>query len=111
MMKPSSRSRRDGLRILGNERQFSTVVISGEVHIAKPDPAVFALAVQKLGLDPQQVWHVGNSLAEDVGGAKSAGVTSVWLNRGIKIRTAQEPVPDYEIHSLRALVDLLQHAD
>lgn len=104
----ASGSQRDALRILGNERHFSTVVISGEVHIAKPDPAIFSIAIKNLGLDPQEVWHVGDSLAEDVAGANSAGLMSVWLNRVEKVRAAHEPRPDYEIRSLRQIVDILQ---
>jgi len=48
----ASGSQRDGLRILGTERRFGTVVISGEVHVAKPDPAIFTLAIHQLGCEP-----------------------------------------------------------
>jgi FMN phosphatase YigB (HAD superfamily) len=37
----ASGSQREGLRILGNERRFSTVVISGEVHV--PDHEIHSL--------------------------------------------------------------------
>jgi putative hydrolase of the HAD superfamily len=106
----ASGSQRDGLGILGKEHRISTVVISGEVHVAKPDPAIFAIAIQKLGVKPEEVWHVGDSLANDVAGARSAGLTGIWLNRAGLVRTEQQPTPDCEIRSLRQLVDLLQDA-
>jgi putative hydrolase of the HAD superfamily len=59
----ASGSQRDGLGILGNEHWISAVVISGEVHMAKPDPAIFAIAIEKLGVKPEEVWHVGDSPA------------------------------------------------
>ncbi len=100
-------TQRDALDTLGIERQFSAIVISGEVGVAKPDASVFRLAMHQLGAEPEQVWHVGDSLRSDVAGAKAAGVTAVWLNRGGLSRKAGDPKPDHEIRSLRELPALL----
>jgi putative hydrolase of the HAD superfamily len=103
----ASDTQRDALRTLGIEQIFSAVVISAEIGIAKPDPAIFAIAIDKLGVNPEHVWHVGDSLRSDVGGAKAAGLIAVWLNRGGLPRTEDEPLPDHEIRSLRELAELL----
>lgn len=65
----ASDTQRNTLRILGIEEKFDTIVISGEVAIAKPYPSVFVLALQKLGVEPENAWHVGDSLGTDVAGA------------------------------------------
>jgi putative hydrolase of the HAD superfamily len=101
-------SQRDGLRILGHEHRIGAVVISGEVHVAKPDPAIFAIAIEKLAVKPEEVWHVGDSLSDDVAGARSAGLTGIWLNRNGIVRTEHQPTPDCEVRSLSELVDRLQ---
>ena len=40
---------------------FDTVVISGEVGVKKPDPAIFRIALDQTGLQPQDVAFVGDS--------------------------------------------------
>jgi len=100
-------TQRDKLRVLGMEDWFEVVVISGEVGIAKPDPSAFALALDKLPVQRENVWHVGDSLATDVAGAKASGLTAVWLNRTGLVRGQGDPEPDLEIRSLSNLIDFL----
>lgn len=98
---------REKLRALGLEGRIETVIISGEVGVAKPDVAIFQHALRGMGLEPGQVWHVGDNLDTDVAGAKAAGLHGVWLNRDASIRQAEDPSPDLEIRSLLDLVDVL----
>ncbi|MCX7591513.1 MAG: HAD hydrolase-like protein, partial [Kiritimatiellae bacterium] len=41
----------------------------------------FEEAVRRLGLSPDEVLHVGDTLAEDVEGARAAGLRYLWLDR------------------------------
>jgi HAD superfamily hydrolase (TIGR01509 family) len=83
------------------------VVLSGEVGMAKPDPRVFALALDAVGASPAQALHVGDSYRSDVAGALDAGLAACWLN------PEQQPVPDgappptFEIRALGELPALL----
>lgn len=52
---------------------FEAVVVSSASGAAKPDPLPFQLALDALGLTPEQAWHVGDS-PEDVAGAEAAGL-------------------------------------
>ena len=103
----ASDTQRDKLRVLGVEDWFDAVVISGDVGRAKPDAAIFRLALNQLAAAPEQVWHVGDSLTTDVAGAQVAGLTAVWLNRSGRARRASDPAPDVEIASLAQLLALL----
>ena len=103
----ASDTQRDALRVLGIAQRFSAVVVSGEVGIAKPDPAVFAIAIDRIGVKPESVWHVGDSLAADVVGAQAAGLTAIWLNRGGLSWKDGDPKPDHELRSLAELAGLL----
>ena len=67
---------------LGITEFLQFVVTSGEFGAEKPDPAIFQTAVARLGLAPDQVLHVGDSLQDDVRGAQAAGLRAVWLRRG-----------------------------
>jgi putative hydrolase of the HAD superfamily len=54
------------------------------------------------------VWYVGDSLVNDVGGARNAGLGSVWLNRRRLSPAEDAPPPDHEIATLTELVELLR---
>jgi len=98
---------RGKLESVGLSSAFDAVVVSGELGIAKPDPAIFNEALVQLGLTNVDVWHVGDSLSSDVAGALAADIRGVWLNRGGRRRGPTDPVPDVEITSLDELVDLV----
>lgn len=72
---------REKLEASGLGGYFETVVISGEVGIGKPEPGIFLLALERLGVTPQSAVMVGDSLARDVQGAQRAGIKAIWLNR------------------------------
>ena len=48
------------------------IIDSGIVGIAKPDPAIFGLALPSLDLDPSEVIYVGDSVKYDVRSAEAA---------------------------------------
>ena len=56
------------------------VVDSGSVGVQKPDPRIFQVALESLGVSPERAWHVGDSVAMDVHGALAAGVTPIHLD-------------------------------
>jgi putative hydrolase of the HAD superfamily len=57
------------------------VVTSAELGIAKPAPAIFARALELAGVPAGQALHVGDSLEEDVAGARAAGIAALLLVR------------------------------
>lgn len=57
----------------GLDRYFECVLTSAGTGIRKPDPAIFRLAEQELGLRPEELAYVGDTLSRDVRGARAAG--------------------------------------
>lgn len=55
---------------------FDTVVISGEVGLRKPEPEIYLLAAQRLGLSPPECAFV-DDLAPNVRGAAAVGMVAV----------------------------------
>jgi len=53
--------------------ELDVTVSCAEAGAAKPDPAIFAVALDRLGVEPGRTLHVGDS-AEDVEGARAAGL-------------------------------------
>lgn len=63
----------------GISQYFDEVVESAVVGVRKPDPAIFALGVKALGLKPEEVLVVGDSLTKDILPAESLGCQTAWL--------------------------------
>lgn len=55
-----------------------TIVVSGEEGVDKPDPRIFALALDRSGLEAGECLFVGDHPAADVQGALNAGLLPVW---------------------------------
>ncbi len=60
---------------------FATVTISTEVGFAKPDPHIFAIALQKHHCPATSAWHIGDSFGEDYQAAQAVGMRGIWLRR------------------------------
>lgn len=58
----------------------AVVVDSGVVGVAKPDPAIFAPALEALGTAASRTLHVGDSVHYDVHGARAAGMPAVHFD-------------------------------
>jgi len=72
----------DVLRDVGLGGYFAGVVTSAELGVSKPDPAPFAAALALVGdVAPADALHVGDSLDEDIAGARAAGVPAVFVDR------------------------------
>jgi putative hydrolase of the HAD superfamily len=73
---------------------FDAVVISGEVGIGKPDGAIFADVLDRLGTTAPTTVMVGDSWERDVVGALGVGMTAVWVAGG---RPPPETHPDVTV--------------
>jgi putative hydrolase of the HAD superfamily len=56
-------------------------VSSAEAGARKPDPAIFAPALELVGCRPREALHVGDTREEDVAGAEAAGIRVLLLDR------------------------------
>jgi putative hydrolase of the HAD superfamily len=61
------------LERIGAASLFSAIVTSADAGAAKPDPAVFRLALERLGVDQARALHVGDE-PQDEEGALAAGM-------------------------------------
>jgi REG-2-like HAD superfamily hydrolase len=71
----------DVLARAGLDGRFDAVVASAAVGAAKPDPRIFRIALDALGLAASEAVHVGDSYEADVQGARASGVHPVMLDR------------------------------
>jgi putative hydrolase of the HAD superfamily len=78
-------------------------VASAEVGVAKPDPALFARALELAGVGPSEALHAGDSPEEDVEGARAAGIEPVLVARDGR---PAAPTGVRSVSSLAELADL-----
>ena len=64
----------------GLGRYLDTVVDSWVVGVAKPDPRIFQIALDRLGADPQSAVMLGDVPAIDMEGARAASVAGVLID-------------------------------
>ena len=94
------------LRHLG--LSFVDVITSECCRAYKPRAEMFEAALSRLGLEPCQVLHVGDSLRSDVRGAKALGIPVLWINRKHRKTPKGDDAPDDVSTDLRGLLALLR---
>ena len=96
---------REKCREVGIEPFFSFILDSTLEGIMKPDPRIFARALEQAGAEPAEVLHVGDLYGCDILGARAAGIPAVWLGNDL---IEPPPIPGVQrINSLPELLGLL----
>ncbi len=106
---PGDAHRRD-LERHGLLDYFHATLFSSETGLWKPDPRVFERALDALGTSAAETVYIGDQLAEDIGGARRAGLRGVLfgdLPQNVDRREIMAAEPHAQISSLRELPDLL----
>lgn len=84
---------------------FQDIVESAKVGIRKPDPRIFTLGVERLGVKPEEAVVVGDSFYKDIEPALKAGCHAVWFKgEGWTKQTYDESLPDRVITDLNQLL-------
>jgi HAD superfamily hydrolase (TIGR01549 family) len=86
------------LEAAGLRGYFDVVVDSGLIGIEKPDPRIFAAALDRLGVDPAEALYVGDLYEVDVVGARAAGIEAILLESSV--------APARECRTVRSIDDL-----
>jgi putative hydrolase of the HAD superfamily len=71
----------DVLARLGLAPLLDAILTSAQAGARKPSPAIFEQALALAGSGSREALHVGDSLEEDVAGARAAGIAPVLISR------------------------------
>ena len=86
------------LRALNIASYFDAVVISEDVGVYKPDPKIFAIALDRIDVAAQDAVFIGDNWTSDIVGALNVGMAAVWLDRVGKTlaleRIVEHKLPD-----------------
>lgn len=86
---------------------LDTVIDSTVVGIEKPDPQIFYLALDEMGISSKNSVYVGDTFSDDVVGSNQAGMFSAWLV-GTEDKACPNPsLVDIFLSQLDTLTDFL----
>lgn len=86
---------------------FKKIFISEEVGYNKPSLEYFNICFSQIpDFDKRRAVIIGDSITSDIKGGILAGIKTIWFNPS-KSDNKTEWIPDYEIHDLSELKDIL----
>ena len=95
------------LAMIGLAHHFEVTLSAGALGCAKPDARAYARLADVLTLKPAEILFVGDEPHADVVGPRTAGMQTVWVNRGGVVWPDALPEADACITDLEGLVTLL----
>ena len=83
----------------GNGVEVEVIIDSGVVGVSKPDPKIFEIALDAMGLDAASTWYVGDMPYFDVNGARAAGLFPILMD-------PFDLHPDVDVTRVKSLFDV-----
>ncbi|XP_077986262.1 haloacid dehalogenase-like hydrolase domain-containing protein 3 [Glandiceps talaboti] len=100
---------RNVLEELDVMKYFDDVILSSEVKSYKPNPEIFKLALERLGVKSSESIHIGDSLENDYKGATNIGMSAYLVDREGKYDNCPEGLnKDHVLKDLSSLLDILK---
>lgn len=88
----------------GFKPYFETLIISEDIGIKKPDPRLFAYALEKVGTTADASIMIGDEMEVDIDGARNANIDQIFFNHKGK---QEEGSRNYEVRSLLEIKEIL----
>ena len=96
------------LGTIGIAHHFEVTLHAAELGCAKPDARAYLALAEALTLAPAEILFVGDDPHADVVGPRTAGMQTVWMNRGAGEWPADLRPADHVVADLGELVALAQ---
>ena len=89
---------------------FDTLTFSDEVKLSKPAEEIFLMTLRSLEAEPRRTVHVGDSIRNDVAGARKCGLKTVWITGFSEREDPSDPdtEPDETVDGLGAVVPAIE---
>jgi putative hydrolase of the HAD superfamily len=91
----------------GLEGFFDCILVEGEFGAGKPDEQVYLHCLERLKVEPDETWMVGDNLEFDVAGPQRLGIKGIWLDHAAKgLPEGTSVQPDRIIRHLSELLEV-----
>ena len=92
--------------------QFIDLVIaSAEEGVAKPDPRIYQIALERSGCKPENAVMIGDRIDNDIVPAKRMGIKTIWIKQGfggLWNICKEDEAPDNTVNDLVELLELFK---
>lgn len=88
---------------LGLDRYFSFAYSAADVGRGKPHPDMFLAALERAGTRPDGAVHIGDHLDDDIAGAQSVGMHTIWVDLSRQGLPEGVIRPTRIVHALREI--------
>ena len=102
----------------GIAKDFECIVMSSSTGIRKPDPRIFEITMDKMGVTAAETGYVGDTISRDVRGARNAHMGLVIqvnnpaiAHRDVNFRGPDAPKPDYLIQELYEIPPIIERVN
>lgn len=95
----------------GLEDRFEFIMSSCDYGMMKPHPELFLTAIGKLGEDPADIWFLGDSRRNDVGGSQAVGIVPFWYSANGDEPAPQGLSPFTEVRTWEEMLGILDRVD
>jgi len=86
------------------------IFISDQIGISKPNPKLYAAALEDLGLSPERAMYVGDSPVNDIAPPATLGMKTVWARRSARQGLeGTDIVPDHVVDDFLELRTILRN--
>jgi putative hydrolase of the HAD superfamily len=96
------------LHAAGLAEYFDPIIISGDYGFRKPDPRLFQVALDRLGVLPEEAIFVGNDRFRDVLGAQQVGMKTILFCPQGNSGSSNGAEPDYLLYQYADLPRALE---
>lgn len=95
------------MNLLQLGEQFHTVIVSEDTGMSKPDPRIYELALDQMGVAAENTIFVGDHPRNDIWGAYQVGIRGIWLRRNHSWDESWGVKPWKTIDQLNELMDII----
>jgi 2-haloacid dehalogenase len=93
--------------------ELDWLITAEQVRSYKPSTRNFEIALATMGIAPEKLLHVAQSVYHDIVPAASMGISTVWVNRrhektGFGATLPASGQPDWEVPDLKTLVEAIE---
>lgn len=97
------------IKLLGLDMFFDVIIFTEELGNPKPSEIPFQEAINKLKVNPQKSFYVGDNPLIDFEGAKKVGMRTVRILRGEFMKIPKNGYIDYEVEEIKELLEVVDH--
>jgi putative hydrolase of the HAD superfamily len=105
----NAETQRNKIRRFNLSGLFDCVLIEGEVGVGKPEPGIYLLALEKLGVSAEEAWMIGDNFEWEIAAPQRLGIKGVWIDHhGAGVPEDSPAQPYMVIRSLGELPAVLR---